>query len=132
METGNQTTSEVTDSDNLESCDNNKLYSSDTVTCPDIDMVTHTDTVDQMTASLDALVVSGVDVSTPVSTSVTTEVAPGVGETVEETAEEPGADDQEPVGKLPTFQEIKQQWRKFSVDLVPKVSTCCVTCSVEC
>ena len=127
METGN-VTSEVTESDNVEACDNNKVRSSDTVTCRDTDLVTHTDTVDQMTASLDALVVSDVDVSTPMSTSVTTEVAPDVGET----AEEPGSDAQEPRGKLPTFEEIKQQWRKFSVDLVPKVSTRCVTYPVQC
>lgn len=123
--------SDVTDSSNVESSVNlssnaNKTHASDTTGCSDTDIVTDTGTVDQMTMSLDALTTNDVEELTSVSTSSVddgvevTQEGDKTGGCVDDlglTAKE----DPETIGKQPTFREIKQQWRKFSIDLMPKV-----------
>ncbi|KAI0219006.1 Rab proteins geranylgeranyltransferase component A 1 [Lamellibrachia satsuma] len=126
--------SDVTDSSNVESSVNlfsnaNKTHASDTTGCSDTDIVTDTGTVDQMTMSLDALTTNDVEELTSVSTSSVddgvevTQEGDKTGGCVDDlglTAKE----DPETIGKQPTFREIKQQWRKFSIDLMPKVLYC--------
>ena len=110
--------------------DINEGHVGDTTKCCDTDLVTDTAEVDQLATSLDAITTNSLEESIPVS--IVDDVAPVTYPAVvadESAARQTVKDEPESEAKQPTFAEILKQYRKFSIDLMPKVRVMlCSTC----
>ena len=110
--------------------DVNEEHVGDTTKCPDTDLVTDAAKVDKLALTLDALTTNSLEDSIPVSsvddlTEVTHQACVADDSVIRQTVN----DESKSEAKQPTFAEILKQYRKFSIDLMPKVRVMlCSTC----
>ena len=107
---------------NAPSDDVNEGHVGDTTKCRDADVVTDTAEVDQLTTTLDALATGSIEESIPVSSvdDVSAVTLPA-GVTYELATRQMLIPEPESEAKQSTFAQILKQYRKFSIDLMPKV-----------